>query len=201
MRETFPIPPSINGVEQFIRPPLLKALREQKRISRRQISKLTRLSTYQVEGLEGEGTKNFLNKFFTYVKALGYRAEDVFRLIESDYHGEETLVSAGALGKPLSEVIFEDGVKFLTYLRQSGCYFGQLQLAPGKQLRRGFFPASDRVFGIVCEGTVVIDTMVKQSVHKKDHFFGFAGNIPAEFINGDPYIQTSVLLYLIEYPR
>lgn len=180
---------------------LLKALREKKRMSRSQISKMTRLSTYQVEGLEGEGTKNFLRKFFVYVKALGYKAEDVFKLIESDGHEKTAMFLGGMIGKPVSEMAFEEGVKLLTYLRWDGCFFGQLQLAPGKRLKKESFPAGDRVFGIVCEGTVLIDTLIKQAVYKKDHFFALPGDLPAELINSDPYSQVSILLYSIEYPR
>ncbi len=181
--------------------PLLKLLREKKKISRTKISKLTQLSTYQVEGLEGKNTQNQIDKIILYIRALGYKVDGVLSLMESGFHETEAKFPRGVLGKPKSETSFQDGVKLLTYLQEKGNFFGQLQLAVGKSMARECFPISDVVLGIVREGTLVIDTFVKQTVHKKDHFFVFPGYLPAEFINGDSFTQASALLFSVKYPH
>ena len=179
----------------------LKHLREKKKVSRTKLSRLTQLSTYQVEGLEGKGTQNILSKIFLCTKALGYKTNDVLNLIESGYREKEAFCSAGMLGRPRSETLFQDGVKLLNYLQENGSYFGQLQLAVGKSLAREHVPSGDIVLGIVREGTLVIDVLASQSVHKKDQFFVLPGSLPVHFINGDGYAQASALIFSVRHPH
>ena len=96
----------------------LKILREKKKISRAKISKLTSLSVYQVEGLEGKGVQNQIDKIMLYVRALGYKADDVLNLMDSGCRSTEERHARGMLGTPKSETSFEEGVKLLTYMNQ-----------------------------------------------------------------------------------
>ena len=181
--------------------PLLKFLREKKKLSRMELSRLTRLSTYQVEGLEGKGAQSHLARVFLYIKALGYKVEDVVNLMESGFEQKESAFLRGILGKPLHETNFETGIKLLTYLEENGNFLGQLELGVGKVLGKGNFPAGDVLLGVVREGTLVIDLLAKQTVHKKNHFFLFPGSMPVEFSNGDNVCQVSALLFCVTYPR
>lgn len=176
--------------------PILKSLRERKKISRAKLSKLTQLTPYQVEGLEGERNESALNKTCVYIKALGFNVGEILHLINSADKKSE--FPKGTLAAPLSETSFSDGIKFLTYHQDENNHFCRLQLAVGKSLERTKFPESSTVFGIVREGTLVIDTLVKETIHKKDHFFILPGNLPVNFINGDSFIQTSALLFFIK---
>ncbi len=177
---------------------LLKLLREKKKISRSELSKRTQLTTYQVEGLEGKGAENLLLRILSCVKALGYKADDVLRLIEYG-SGKYSLGEKGTLEKPQHETNFREGVKLLTYFQETGSFFGQLRLAPGKNLNKKQLPPSDIVFGIMYEGVLLIDLLVKQTVYKKNQFFVLPANLPIEFLNPDAYAQTSVLLFCIKF--
>ena len=179
----------------------LKHLREKKKVSRTKLSKLTQLSTYQVEGLEGKGTQSVLSKIFLCTKALGYKTHDIMNLMEFGCREKETVCSKGMIGKPRSETIFQEGVKLLNYMQENGNYLGQLQLGVGKSLKREHFPTGDIVFGIVREGTLVVDILVTQSVHKKDQFFVLPGGLPAQFSNGDNYTQLSALIFSVSHPQ
>ena len=185
--------------EAKVEAPLLKVLREKKKFSRTKISKLTQLTTYQVEGLEGKTTENLLSRTFLYINALGYNVNDVLRMI--DLGEKRSIFPKGTLTNPRSETNFGEGVKFLTYFYENGSLFGQLQLAVGKNLGRENFQAADMVLGIVREGTLVIDMIAKQTVHKKDHFFVLPGNTPVDFLNGDSFTQVSALLFSVKFPR
>ena len=179
--------------------PLLKMLREKKKISRTKLSKLTQLSTYQVEGLEGKGAQSLLSRTFLYINALGYNINDVLSLI--DAREKQTVFPRGTLMAPRCETNFREGVKFLTYLQENGLFFGQLQLAVGKGLGRENFPAGDIVLGLVREGTLVIDMLMKQTVYKKDHFFVLPGRLSADCVNGDSFVPVSALIFSIKYPN
>jgi hypothetical protein len=181
--------------------PVLKVLRERRKVSRTQLSNLTQLSTYQVEGLEGKGTQNQLDKVILYIKALGYRVDDVLNLMDSGLHETEVKFPRGALGKPRSETSFQEGIKLSTYLNLRGNFLGLLELAVGKKLGVDNIPESDLVLGIVREGILVIDIFVKQTVYKKDSFFILPGNLAAEFLNGDSFTRTSILLFTVKHPR
>lgn len=179
--------------------PLLRFLREKKKVSRAKLSKLTQLSTYQVEGLEGKCTENMLSRVFLCINALGYNINDVLNLIGTG--GQKSVFPRGIITAPRSEINFKEGVKLLTYFHENGNFLCQLQLAVGKNLGRQNFPAGDIVLGIVLEGTLVIDMLAKQTVYKKDHFFILPGNAPADFINGDSFTQASSLLFSVKFPR
>jgi hypothetical protein len=73
--------------------PLLKHLREKKKISRISVSKITQLSTYQVEGLEGQSTQKIIGRVLLYIKALGYKPNDLIHFMEngSTSHGVQPL--------------------------------------------------------------------------------------------------------------
>ena len=177
----------------------LKALRQKKKVSRTKLSKLTQLSPYQVEGLEGRNTQSLLSRAFLCINALGYTIHDVLHLIDSG--GKHSAFLKGTLSTPRSETNFAEGVKFLNYLDENGNFFGQLQLEVGKKLGRENFPNGDLVFGIVREGTLVIDMLTKQTVHKKDHFFILPGKSPVDFLNGDSFVRVCVLIFSVRYPH
>ena len=179
---------------------LLKLLREKKKVSRTEVSRLTQLSTYQVEGLEGRGSQSHLAKIFLYIKALGYKVEDVFNLIESSLHQKEGKLQRGVLGSPLHEIEFERGVKLSTCVETNGTCFGQLQLAAGKTLMRRSLPMGDAILIVVQEGTLIFDALTKETVYKKNHFLVLPGNLPAELSNGDSFVQLSALLFCINSP-
>ncbi len=179
---------------------LLKFLREKKKISRTQLSRLTQLSTYQVEGLEGKGAQNLLDKFFSCTQALGYRPGDVSNVMASAYRKTGTGISKGILTKPLSETNFHNGAKISTYVHGKESFFGLLELGVGKNISMQQVHSGDVMFGIIREGTLVIDHLVNQTVHKKDHFFILPGILPAKFINGDSFVQVSILLFSIVHP-
>ena len=177
---------------------LLKLLREKKKLSRTKLSKLSQLSTYQVEGLEGKGTQNLLDKLFLYIHALDYKVEDVMNLMEPQV---EDKFLRGSFLIPVSETNFKEGIKFSTYLSQSDKHILQLQLGPSQSLKREFFHECDMVMGIVREGTLVIDISVKQMVYKKEQFFIFPGSLKFNFLNGDVHTHVSTLLFFLKYPR
>ena len=104
---------------------LLKRLREKKKVSRTKLSRLTQLSTYQVEGLEGRSTQNQIDRILLYIKALGYKVDDVLNLIDLGFHDQEAIYPTGTLAKPQSETCFQEGAKVMTYLHQNGNFFGQ----------------------------------------------------------------------------
>ncbi len=189
---------SVKALEK--RASLLKLLREKKKISRTQLSRLTQLSPYQVEGLEGKGAQSLLDKFFSCTHALGYGAGDVLNLMQSSHRKALPDILKGTLGKPLSETSFQDGAKISTYLHSKDNFFGLLQLGVGKAITMQQIHRGDTVFGIVREGTLVIDHLVSQTVHKKDQCFVLSAGLPARFLNGDSFIQVSTLLFSLTYP-
>jgi transcriptional regulator with XRE-family HTH domain len=177
---------------------LLKTLREKKRISRSHLSKLTRLSTYQIEGVEGKNTENILNRFLACAKALGYKPGDI--LSAMDQKGGPAFLK-GAIGKPLHEKNLGAGIKLSSYLSQHDNFLGLLELEGGRSLEMGRLYVGDIVFGIVWEGTLVIDLFAKQSVYKKDTFFIFPGKLPVKFLNEDGLMRiTAVLLFSAKFP-
>ena len=178
---------------------LLKQLREKKKISRTELSKRTRLSTYQIEGLEGLNTQSFLVRIFSYLKGLGYKSGDFARMIESGNRLDFVSRLRGSLLDPLSETVFREGVKLFTYLEENELFLGSIQLATGQSLKREKIRAG-MIIGIVREGVLVIDFLVKQAVYKKDHFFIFPENCPFEFVNGDSFSSTTVLILSIAHP-
>jgi len=179
---------------------LLKLLREKKKVSRMQLSRLAQLSTYQVEGLEGKGTQSLLDKFFSCTHALGYKTSDVLKVMEFSHRRAGTDILKGSLGKPLSETNFCDGAKISTYLNSKGNFLGLLQLGVSKNIAMRQVHSGDIVFGVVREGTLVIDHLINQTVHKKDQFFVLPGSVPVRFLNGDSFIQVSTLILSIAYP-
>ena len=180
---------------------LLKVLREKKRISRTELSKRTKLSTYQVEGLEGKGASSLLSKIFLCTQALGYKTQDILSLMDSEHHGSRAAIVRGSLDAPQSEMVFREGVKMLTYHQGSSSFFGQIQIKSGQSINRSSLPAGDVVLGVVQEGALVLDVLLKQMVYKKDQFFLFAGGLPVEFLNADIYTQVSALLFILKYPQ
>lgn len=179
---------------------LIKLLREKKRISRMELSRITRLSTYQVEGLEGKGTQNLLDRIFLCVKALGYQTQDIFHLIESTGKSHPKLIK-GALAKPYSETTFNGNVKLMTYYQKEGSFFGLLVLGGGKSFKIENLPVGDIIFGLVREGTLVMDIMLEPTVHKKDNFFVLPGSLSVELANADNYSPTSILIFSFKHLR
>ena len=179
----------------------LKKLRETRKISRRELSRRTRLSTYQIEGLEGHGTQSFFGRVLLYMKALGYKSNDFIRLMEFENYADFISHPRGSLSEPRSEILFKDGVKLFTYLEESGFFLGELHLAKGKSLEREKIRASGLMVGIVREGTLVVDMFIKQFVYKKDYFFIFPEHFPFEFVNADSFSSTAVLIFSTPYPR
>ena len=180
---------------------LLKQLRERKKISRTQLSKMTQLSAYQVEGLEGKGAGDLLSKFFSCTSALGYEPGDIMGMMGLVYKGNEPAFLRGSLNKPLFETTFQDGVRLITFLNANDNVLSMLELAPGKDGGIEHLPAGDIVFGIVREGTLVIDLLLKETVYKKDSFFILPGVFPVKFLNTDRYVPASVLIFSIKYPK
>lgn len=180
---------------------LLKRLRQKKKLSRSELSRRTQLSTYQVEGLEGAGTKKFLRRILMYVQALGYKAEEVIHLMASDCLQKEEALVSGTLGKAKEETTFNAGVKLLIYAEKGGCILCQLDMKSNNAWPRESLPPANLVFGIVREGTLVIHMLAKQAVYKKDHFFVFPGNLPVELQNNDPYAPVLALLFFVKYPQ
>ncbi len=179
-------------------PSFLRILRERRKVSRIELSKRTKLSAYQVEGLEGKSTENLMSRLLVCVNALGYKIDDLLDLIENHARQKDIICSKGTLGKPGSEIMLQDGGKLLIYIESEDTFMGQLQLAPGKRLGREKLPITDMVLGIVREGTLFIDALTSQSIHKKDQYFILQGNVPFEFVNACPYTQASILLFALK---
>ena len=109
--------PKNNGKKPEPKCSLLKNLREKKKVSRTRLSKLTNLSTYQVEGLEGPSAQNLMERLLICTKALGYKTDDILRMME---RGNEASFLKGTIGKSLFEKVFQEGAKLNMYLDQDG---------------------------------------------------------------------------------
>ena len=180
---------------------LLKTLREKKNLSRNQVANRTHFSVYQVEGLEGQGTENVLNRFLTYTTALGYKTDDILKLILQASQGSDPTHLKGTIGKALFEKTFEDGVKLHTYLEKDGIFLGLLELSMGHSIYLKQIHAGDLVLGIIREGILTVDFLTSQAIHKKDSFFVLPGSVPARFLNEDGLLRTaSILLFSAKFP-
>ncbi len=162
----------------------LKALREKKNLSQAEIAKRLQLTRYQIQSLEGHSSLKILERFFLYAHALGYKTEDIADLMAVICGKNEFRIERGMIEQPVSESIIGEGVKIVTYQKAGkGNFFIQLFLGVGRGLGKGHFPAQGTLFGIVREGTLVIDQLTKEEIFKKDHFFFLPSSISFELWN------------------
>ena len=179
-------------------PSFLRVMRERRKMSRTELSKRTKLSAYQVEGLEGKNTENLLSRLRLCVEALGYKLNDLLNLM--DVSCQNDICSKGTLGKPHSETIIEDGVKWQSYAEDQSIFLSHLQLAKGKSIGKEKFPATDVIFGLIREGTLLVDMLTHQIVYKKDQFFIMRKDSSFKLVNACPYTEVSVLLFALRHP-
>jgi hypothetical protein len=194
-------PVNNNGNKPEPKTSLLKTLRERKKLSRGEIARRTRLSTYQVEGLEGQNTEKLLGKFLTCTTAMGYKTLDVLTMMAGSLQDGKSDFPKGTIGRSLSEKIFQGGVKLHTYLDRDGYFLGLLEVQMGHSIEMEKIYTGDLTLGIVREGILTVDFMTNQTAHKKDGFFILPGKIPIKFINEDGYLRTAaVLLFSVKFP-
>ncbi len=182
---------------------ILKVLREKKNLTQAQLARILQTSRKKLHTIESKSTDQIkLGEMQSFAKALGYNLKSVLPLALQFLSHESAGVKKILLDRPVQETVLGEGAKMQVFLSDTKHLFiGVLLLEPQRSVMRDQLPLQDLVFGIVHEGTLLIDTLgVREQVIKSRQVFYFDEDFPAEFCNTDHYNKLSVLCFSVLLP-
>lgn len=171
----------------------VRLLREERKITQRELAKRLGVSRTHLQRLEAKASEELsVMEIQRLARTFAIKTKDLLERIFL-FSEEGRVLSRCSIEKPVFVTKYEDGIEFGSFLRQSeACYIGKLKLSPKKSLSRQDHPKGALLFWFILEGSLLLTLGTKEHLFKTGECFSLDGGMPYEMFN--PHQIKDVLI-------
>ncbi len=191
--------PQSRSEKKQTQPSVFKKLREEKKLSQRELAKKMQVSRIQLQWMEKKSPERlFLKDLLLLSSALQYSFSDILKLMGISAE-KEPIVSRGTIDQPASVIKFEEGVELACFLKDYKRFFaGNVFLSPQKSFCLNRLPNPPQfLFAAVLQGTGFLQGPSTNMVLKEKDSFQLNQALDKRFeiFNSSSVKKLSVLIF------
>ena len=160
-----------------------KTLREEKKLSQRELAVKIGISRTHLQRLESKPVKRLsLGEVELFSQGLGLKIQELVQRF--GFVDRPDFMTRACLKNPFFVIDFTPGVQFASHVsRPEDCITGTLTMAPQKSLAKEQAPRSEFLYYLVLEGTLLLTVFSKEYLFKTGEFFWIGSNCFYELYN------------------
>ena len=175
---------------------ILRDLREERRLSQRDLAKRLGIQRSYLQRLECKPLDEIsFGELKLLARGFEMKMEELIHRFQIAQKGEEFLCRSN-LKNPFSLSEVAKGIQFASYLKRRGiCSVGALILQPRTGLSKDETPNAEFLFCLVMEGNLLLNLFCKDYFFKEEECFSLDGHLLYELYNPHQFRRLTALLF------